>query len=102
MSTIHYGQVQSYFDTELIRELENGTDIRITEAGDIRVTGDTGVNISIGTLSATGSVLGFVNNAYVKYSGIWRTTDPYVKHNGSWKIPSAIYVKQSGSWRRVY
>jgi hypothetical protein len=100
--TIQYGQVQSYFDTSRIRELENGTDIRITESGDTRITGDTAVNMSVSSISATGTRIGILQDAYVKYSGIWRNTEPYVKHNGVWKDPYAIYVKQSGVWRRVY
>jgi hypothetical protein len=100
--TIQYGQVQSYFDTERIRELENGTDIRITESGDTRITGDTAVNMSVSYLSASGTRINPLRDAYVKFSGIWRSTEPYVKHDGTWKEPYAIYVKQSGVWRRVY
>ena len=101
--TIQYGQVESYFDTERIRELENGTDIRITESGDTRITGDTAVNMSVSSLSATGTKKTILlQDAYVKFSGIWRSTEPYVKHEGVWKDPYAIYVKQSGVWRRVY
>ena len=37
--TIQYGEFKSYNDTDLIRDLETGTDIRITEAGDTRITG---------------------------------------------------------------
>jgi len=100
--TIQYGQVESYFDTSRIRELENGTDIRITESGDTRITGDTAVNMSVSSLSATGTRSGILQDAYVKYSGIWRNTEPYVKYEGVWKDPYAIYVKQSGVWTRVY
>lgn len=100
--TIQYGQFESRIDAELTRELENGTDIRITESGDTRITNDAYLNVAISYLTATGNRINPLRDAYVKFSGIWRSTEPYVKHEGTWKEPYAIYVKQSGAWRRVY
>jgi len=100
--TIQYGQVQSGFIDALTRTLENATDIRITESSDTRITGEAAWNLSFSSLSATGTKFSLVPDAYIKFSGIWRSTEPYVKHEGVWKDPYAIYVKQSGVWTRVY
>jgi hypothetical protein len=100
--TIQYGQVKSFFDSDYIRVLENGTDIRITESSDTRITGLTAVNMSVSSLSAKGTKKGILRDAYIKFSSIWRSTEPYVKHEGVWKEPFAIYIKQSGVWTRVY
>jgi hypothetical protein len=40
--TIMYGQVQSGYIDSLNRELENATDLRITELGDFRITNEAG------------------------------------------------------------
>ena len=100
--TIIYGQVQSGYIDSLNRELENATDLRITESGDFRITNLANFNLSQGILSATGFVVGFEENAYVKFNGLWRTMIPYVKHESSWKEPSAIYKKVGTNWVKVY
>jgi hypothetical protein len=100
--TIIYGQVQSGFFDALTRELENATDLRITEAGDFRITNESSINVIESILTATGFVAGFEENAYVKFNGLWRTMIPYVKHESSWKEPSAIYKKVGTNWVKVY
>lgn len=102
MSLILYGQVESYVASDLIRDLENGTDIRITEAGDTRVTGDVTLNTIESFLTAKGVIIGFLNNTYVNVGGAWKNATPYVKHNETWKEPASIYIKQTGNWVRVY
>ena len=97
-----YGQVQSGLVASLSRELENATDLRITELGDFRITEEASLNLSQGILSATGFVVGFEDSAYVKFSGLWRTMIPYVKHEASWKEPSSMYKKVGTNWVRVY
>ena len=97
-----YGQVQSGLVASLNRELENATDLRITELGDFRITNEAALNLSSGILSATGFVVGFEDSAYVKFSGLWRNMIPYVKHEASWKEPSSMYKKVGTNWVRVY
>ena len=99
--TIQYGEFKSYNDTDLIRDLETGTDIRITEAGDTRITGTVVVNIAKSSMTAVGTKSGFLSNMYVKYLGAWKDSEPYVKHLGSWKIPTEIYKKVGTTWTRV-
>ena len=99
--TIQYGEFKSYTDTDLIRDLETGTDIRITEAGDTRITGSVLVNAGVSFMTAEGTKSGFLSDMYVKYLGAWKDSEPYVKHEGSWKIPTEIYKKVGTTWTRV-
>jgi len=100
--TIQYGEFKSYTDTDLIRDLETGTDIRITEAGDTRITGSVLVNAGVSFMTAEGTKSGFLSDMYVKYLGAWKDSEPYVKHEGSWKTPTEIYKKVGTNWVRVY
>ena len=99
--TIQYGEFKSYNATDLIRDLETGTDIRITEDGDTRITGIVLVNSGISSMTAEGTKSGFLNIMYVKYLGAWKNSQPYVKHLGSWKEPTEIYKKVGTTWTRV-
>ena len=99
--TIQYGEFRSYNATDLIRDLETGTDIRITEAGDTRITGIVLVNSGVSSMSAEGTKTGFLSIMYVKYLGAWKNSQPYVKHLGSWKEPTEIYKKVGTTWTRV-
>lgn len=99
--TIQYGEFKSYAATDLIRDLETGTDIRITEAGDTRITGTVVVNIAESSMTAKGTKSGFLNIMYIKYLGAWKNSQPYVKHLGSWKEPTEIYKKVGTTWTRV-
>ena len=99
--TIQYGEFKSYAATDLIRELETSTDIRITESGDTRITGTVIVNASISYMTAKGTKSGFLSDMYIKYLGAWKDSQPYVKHLGSWKIPVRIYKKVGTTWTRV-
>jgi len=99
--TIYYGQFSSQTITDAIR-LTEAEDIRITEAGDTRITGEIKTNFTQSFLTATGNIIGFTDNAYVKYEGNWESFVPYVKDVGIWKEPASIYIKQSGVWKRVY
>lgn len=99
--TIQYGEFKSYNDTDLIRDLETGTDIRITEAGDTRITGSVLVNAGVSSMTAESTKIGFLSNMYVKYLGAWKDSQPYVKHLGSWKEPTEIYKKVGTTWTRV-
>ena len=89
--TIQYGEFKSYNDTDLIRDLETGTDIRITESGDTRITGIVLVNAGVSYLTAEATKIGFLSYMYIKYLGAWKDSQPYVKHLGSWKEPTEIY-----------
>ena len=99
--TIQYGEFKSYTDTDLIRDLETGTDIRITEAGDTRITGAVLVNAGVSSMTVEGTKSGFLSNMYIKYLGAWKDSQPYVKHDGSWKEPVSIYKKVGTTWTRV-
>ena len=99
--TIQYGEFKSYNATDLIRDLETGTDIRITEDGDTRITGVVLVNTGVSSMTAEGTKSGFLNIMYVKYLGAWKNSQPYVKHLGSWKEPTEIYKKVGTNWTRV-
>tara|TARA_R110000868_G_scaffold153223_1_gene378602 strand:- start:706 stop:1011 length:306 start_codon:yes stop_codon:yes gene_type:complete len=99
--TIQYGEFKSYNATDLIRDLETGTDIRITEDGDTRITGVVLVNTGVSSMTAEGTKSGFLNIMYVKYLGAWKNSQPYVKHLGSWKEPTEIYKKVGTTWTRV-
>lgn len=100
--TIYYGEFFSGTKTDLIRELETGSDIRITEGGDTRITGTVTVGSGSSLLVATGTKTGFLSTMYVKYLGAWKNSAPYVKHEGSWKTPTEIYKKVGTNWVRVY
>tara|TARA_R110002167_G_scaffold46587_2_gene138847 strand:- start:195 stop:500 length:306 start_codon:yes stop_codon:yes gene_type:complete len=99
--TIQYGEFRSYNATDLIRDLETGTDIRITEDGDTRITGIVLINTGVSSMTAEGTKSGFLNIMYVKYLGAWKNSQPYVKHLGSWKEPTEIYKKVGTTWTRV-
>jgi hypothetical protein len=99
--TIQYGEFKSYNDTDLIRDLETGTDIRITESGDTRITGIVLVNAGVSYLTAEATKIGFLSYMYIKYLGAWKDSQPYVKHLGSWKEPTEIYKKVGTTWTRV-
>jgi len=100
--TIQYGEFKSYDVTDLIRDLETGTDIRITESGDTRITGTVLINAGESFITAKGTKTGFLSDMYVKYLGAWKDSEPYVKHEGSWKTPTKIYKKVGTNWVRVY
>jgi len=100
--TIQYGEFKSYNNTDLIRDLETGTDIRITESGDTRITGTVLVNAGVSYITAEATKTTFLSNMYVKYLGAWKDSAPYVKHEGSWKTPTRIYKKVGTNWVRVY
>ena len=99
--TIQYGEFKSYTDTDLIRDLETGTDIRITEAGDTRITGSILVNAGVSSMTVEGTKSGFLSDMYIKYLGAWKDSQPYVKHDGSWKEPVSIYKKVGTTWTKV-
>lgn len=98
---IQYGQVTSGPLT-LIRELETGTDIRITESGDTRITDDVYLNRVEGSMTATATFIPWFTGQYVKSNDVWFNTDIYVKYEDVWQQPIRIYKKISGNWKRVY
>ena len=100
MSTIMYGQVNAA-GIEVDRYTE-ASDLRITESGDTRVTELIYPNIITSDLSATPTLKVWIGTAYYNVHGVWKFLTPYIKHNNTWKEPDAIYVKQSGKWRRSY
>ena len=99
--TIHYATYSSGTRTDVIRDLETGTDIRITEDDDTRITGSVLVNAGVSSMTAEGTKSGFLSTMYIKYLGAWKNSQPYVKHLGSWKEPTEIYKKVGTTWTRV-
>lgn len=99
--TIHYATFSSGTRTDVIRDLETGTDIRITEDDDTRITGLIDVGSGTSLMTATATKIAFVGQMYVKVLGVWKSSQPYVKHLGSWKEPTEIYKKVGTTWTRV-
>lgn len=98
---IQYGQVTSQPLT-FIRELETGTDIRITESGDTRITDDVYLNRVEGSMTATATFIPWFAEQYVKRNDVWFQIETYAKSSGTWQQPIRIYKKISGNWKRVY
>jgi hypothetical protein len=96
-----YGQVTSQPVT-YVRELESGTDIRITESDDVRITNDVLRNTIEGSLVANATYIPWRQEIYTKQLGSWIKSDPYVKYAGTWQQPTRIYKKISGDWKRIY
>jgi len=84
--------------------------IRLTEAGDTRVTEDGAdtrtitykYNVAEGSVQFDGVRIQHPRLAWVNVAGTWKASTIYVKYNGSWKQPLAVYKNISGSWKRVY
>lgn len=100
MPLIQYGQVGP--DVISVERYTEDDNLRITEAGDTRITNEITPNLITSDLLATPSLFTFTREAFYNVNGVWKFLTPYVKHNNTWKEPDAIYVKQSGVWRRGY
>lgn len=100
MPLIQYGQVES--GVVILERFTEDDNLRITETGDTRITNDVVTNVITSYLNAIPSLLTYNKEAFYNVNGVWKFLTPYVKHNNTWKEPNAIYVKQSGVWRRGY
>jgi len=87
-------------DFETTRILENG-DVRVTEAGDTRITLDKANNI-VGSIVSEPTHTVFTSTAYYNDDDTWKTFIPYVKYGGAWKDNVRIYKNQNGTWKRSY
>ena len=94
-----FGVVSSE-DFETTRALENG-DIRVTEAGDTRITLDATNNI-IGSIVSEPTHTVFTSTAYYNDNDTWKTFIPYVKYNDAWMNNVRIYKNLNGTWKRSY
>lgn len=101
MSTYHYGQVDSFARSDLLRQTES-EDIRITEDGNFRITGNAQLNLSEGLLRAEPTFISFGREVYKNIDGTWTRCEIHVKYNGSWIEPVSIYKNNNGTWQRVY
>lgn len=88
-----------YFSGVQVRALENGTDIRITEQGDIRIMAIE--NAGEGTIFGDITLTPFAGDMQVKNSGTWQVPVTWVKHEGTWKTATTGYVNDNGIWKRI-
>jgi hypothetical protein len=87
-------------DFETTRILENG-DVRVTEAGDTRITLDKANNI-VGSIVANSDLTVFTSEPYYKENDTWKSFIPYVKYNDAWMNNVRIYKNLNGTWKRSY
>ena len=86
----------------------NETLTRITEDGRPRIV-DTGAfrasvgqgNTAIAELTTTPTVTPFVQGLKGNINGSWGNVTPRVKRGANWVTPK-VYVKNNGTWKRVY
>lgn len=97
---IRYG-IYSGFNEEAIRVTSSG-DTRVTEDGNIRITGPLVYNEAEGTLVGISDFTKFNSLAYVKKDGVWYRMTPNAKHEGAWKVPTRSYKNINGNWKRIY
>lgn len=97
---IRYGNYIG-FNQEAIRVTQAG-DTRITEDGNVRLTHELVYNQAENTMVATGLFTKFFSIAYIKISGVWRQVAPSANYKGVWKIPSRIYKNINENWKRIY
>lgn len=86
----------------------NETLTRITEDGNPRIVDTGAFRASVGQgnaanteLIATPTVTPFVQGLKGNISGSWGIVTPRVNRGGSWVTPK-VYVKNNGTWKRVY
>lgn len=100
MSEIKYAQFESIAE-ESIRVTE-GSDTRITEDDNVRITNGILNNNAESTLIAVPTKIPFTTQKYVKVNGTWKTIEYiFVNRNGSWVEPQQIYKNINGTWKRV-
>ena len=87
-------------DLVAIRDLENGTDSRITEATDTRVV-PFSFNSGASTIVARPSKIDFSGTMSINVDGTWKTAAPWINRSGTWVRPLAVYKNVSGNWKRV-
>ena len=85
------------------RELESG-DLRITEAGDTRISSNVIFNQGAGSIVASATKVPFVSEAYRYQSGAWVIFTPFVYFENNWQQPEQInrYQSATSAWKRIY
>lgn len=100
------GKVKKYVEVvsgqATFTRITESEDVRVTQAGNTRITNAIPTNEIIGSMVALDTYIPFSSTAYYKTGGNWQTSDVYVKHNGNWNPPTAVYKKISGNWKRIY
>lgn len=96
-----YGQVTSQ-PVIYVRETEASTGFRITEQGDLRITGNVLQNTIEGSMTATCTLTIWQSEMYCKRNGDWKIGQVFVKNNNMWKTPTSVYKKLNNNWKRVY
>jgi hypothetical protein len=98
--TIKYGQVVAGLET-YVRITEAG-DTRVTEDGlNTRITNELLNNTAVGVLSATGTYIPYESIVYVNVGGVWKIATVYVKYNGIWQEPQTSYSYLVNEWKRI-
>lgn len=100
MTLMHYGQFENNLDPS-IRSTEN-SDIRITEQNDIREISDQTNNAASSSIIANPTLFPFTYGVFVNQNLVWKTSEIYVNYLENWVVPSRIYKKEAGSWKRIY
>jgi hypothetical protein len=100
MPTTYQGTLEGSIGT-FTRVTETG-DRRVTEDGTVRITEQLAFNSAVGSLIAFGTRVPFSSEPYVNDQSSWKLFVPYIKYNGLWKIPSRIYKKINGNWKRIF
>ena len=87
----------------VFRKLESG-DLRITEAGDARVSSNVVFNQGAGAIAATATRTKFSSVAYRYQSGDWVIFTPFVYFESNWQQPEKInrYQSATSAWKRIY
>ena len=99
---VHGGLFTAEPQDEYIRITEAG-DTRITESSDVRIVADVLPNAAQGIMSISYTYIAFSSTAYVKWNGSWTEFTPKVKQDGTWDDPLAIYKKiDANNWKRAY
>lgn len=100
MPLIQYGQVDS--NLVIYNRITEDSDTRIIESGDTRITENTTLNTIESSLIATATLIVSLREMFYNVEGVWKFCIPYIKYQSIWKEPDTIYIKQSGTWIRVF
>ncbi len=67
-----------------------------------RSSGSPGPRIAAVWLRVTYTASSGFNRFSVRSAGSWKTPDLQARHSGSWKAAKGVWVRQSGSWVRIF
>lgn len=78
----------------------------LSAAGSLAAAGELTPNavinlLGLGTLSSS-AITFRVGKIYAKSGGQWHEVIPSVNYDGDWVVPSYVYVKTGGVWKRIF